>query len=570
MVGSTYEDAGATALDNLDGDRTSAIVVTGTVDTAIPGHYTIRYNVSDLSGNAAEEVTRIVTVAPAAVTASGGILTVSITNGIPGARLDLFNASHDSIGNGTADEQGKYTFTNVQSGEGYYIIQTINGVTGIPSNAVSVSSPVIVSTGGSNSEPDGVPVIVNGVVQESVGTQKVSRVDNKSVTTILVDENKLNAVLEKVDPGYVVIIPVSSDSDVIAGTMNGQLVSNMESNQAVVQIRTDSASYTLPANEINVNSLALQFGPNTNLRDIEISVKISKPEDSAVQTANVAASNNGLSLVIPPVDFTVEGTYGGKTIEITRFNAYVERTITIPDGVDPNRITTGTVVEPDGSVRHVPTKVEFKNGKYYATINSLTNSTYAVVWHPIEFADVENHWSKNAVNDMGSRMVISGTGDGKFNPDQDITRAEFAAIVVRALGLRLDNGASQFKDVSASDWFNSTVNTANAYGLIEGFEDGTFRPNDMITREQAMVIIARAMTISGLKGKLAASTAEQVLSPYGDATNASSWAKNGISDCVQAGVIKGVSSTRLAPQANITRAEVAAIAQRLLQKSDLI
>ncbi|MBO9596467.1 MAG: S-layer homology domain-containing protein, partial [Cohnella sp.] len=149
-------------------------------------------------------------------------------------------------------------------------------------------------------------------------------------------------------------------------------------------------------------------------------------------------------------------------------------------------------------------------------------------------------------------------------------RAEFAAIVVRALGLRLDNGPAQFKDVSASDWFNGALNTAIEYGLIEGFGDRTFRPNDKITREQAMVIIARAMTITGLKGKLAASAAEQTLSPYGDATNASSWAKAGIADCVQAGVVKGVSLTRLAPQANITRAEVAVIAQRLLQKSDLI
>lgn len=570
VVGNTYLDAGAMAVDNLDGDRTSAINVTNPVDTTIPGIYTICYNVSDLSGNAADEITRIVTVAPAAVTVNGGTQTVSIENAIPGAILDLYNASHASISNGTADAQGKYTFTNVQGGAGYYVIQTKNGVASDPSNSVSVSNPYTPVALPNNSSDDGVPVIVNGVVQESVATQKVSRVDNKSVTTIVVDENKLNAVLEKVDPGYVVIIPVSSDSDIVEGTLNGQLVSNMEKNQAVVQIRTDLASYTLPANQINVNSLAQQFGPNTNLGDIEISIKISEPEPSTQQRVNDAASSNGLTLVGPPVEFNVEGTYGGKTIEISKFNAYVERTIAIPDEIDPNRITTGTVVEADGTVRHVPTKVESKDGKYYATINSLTNSTYAVVWHPVEFADVENHWSKNAANDMGSRMVISGTEEGKFNPDQDITRAEFAAIVVRALGLKLDYRASSFNDVSASDWYNSAVNTANAYGLIDGFKDGTFRPNDKITREQAMVITARAMTISGLKEKLAASSAEQILSPYEDAAAASNWAKSGIADCVQSGVVTGASATRLAPQANITRAEVAVIAQKLLQKSDLI
>ncbi|WP_189032613.1 S-layer homology domain-containing protein [Paenibacillus albidus] len=74
----------------------------------------------------------------------------------------------------------------------------------------------------------------------------------------------------------------------------------------------------------------------------------------------------------------------------------------------------------------MPTKIVVIDGKPYAQINSLTNSVYSVIYSPITFADVNTHWAKEAVNDMGSRLVIDGSGEGSFEPGRDITRAEFA------------------------------------------------------------------------------------------------------------------------------------------------
>ena len=134
--------------------------------------------------------------------------------------------------------------------------------------------------------------------------------------------------------------------------------------------------------------------------------------------------------------------------------------------MDPNKITTGVYIDSDGSVHHVPTDVIVIEGKYFATINSLSGGTYSVIWHPLEFSDVANHWAKDAVNDIGSRLVIEGTGKGQFTPDQAITRAEFAAIVVRGLGLGLSQAATPFSDVKTTDWYNGAINTAYAYQLI--------------------------------------------------------------------------------------------------------
>ena len=211
-----------------------------------------------------------------------------------------------------------------------------------------------------------------------------------------------------------------------------------------------------------------------------------------------------------------------------------------------------------------------ENGHYYAKINSLTNSLYSVVWHPLEFSDMTKHWAKEAVNDMGSRMVVEGIGDGKFDPDRDITRAEFTEILVRGLGLKPETSTSSFTDVKMSDWYNGAINTAYAYHLVSGSDYGNFRPNAKITRQEAMTIISRAMKTSQLAAKLADQGASAVLRPFHDEQVQQLWAVTGMAETIQAGVVSGRSSTMLAPKENLTRAESATIMRRFLQKSSLI
>ncbi|WCN38340.1 DUF4073 domain-containing protein [Aneurinibacillus uraniidurans] len=414
-----------------------------------------------------------------------------------------------------------------------------------------------------------VEVLVNGKA-ENAGIVSTTKVNDQTVTTIAVDPKKLDDKLAAEGQHAIITIPVKTKSDVLVGELTGQMVKNMERKQAVIEIKTDKASYTVPAQQINIDAVSEQIGKSVNLQDIKVKIEISKPTAETTKIVENAAVKGEFTIVALPLNFTVKGTYGDKTIDVFKFNAYVERTIAIPDGVDPNKITTGVVVEPDGTVRHVPTKVVKIDGKYFAKIHSLTNSTYSIVWHPLEFKDVEKHWAKNAVNDMGSRMVISGVGHDLFNPDQDITRAEFAAIMVRGLGIKQEDGAVPFTDVKAADWYSGAVQAAYKYNLIRGFEDGTFRPNDKITREQAMAIIAKAMKITDLQAKLQPKEAGELLLPFIDAKQASEWAKEGVADCVQAGLVSGRNGQQLAPKEFISRAEVAAIVQRLLQKSELI
>ena len=413
-------------------------------------------------------------------------------------------------------------------------------------------------------------VTIDGGPGQPIATATTSEQDGQTVLTVAVDAAKLTEQLEQSGDKPVVTIPVTTSADKVIAALTGDAVEAMENKNAVLDIQTPIGSYKLPATEIRVDLLAVMLRGQGRESDIAVHVDIAKSDEAKVGLLWDAANSGSFTIVAPPIDFTVTATLGDKSVTIDTFSSYVEREIPIPDGVDASKITAAVALSKDGTTRSVSMKIVMRDGKSYAVINSLTNSTYALVSHQVTFGDIANHWAKKAINEMGSRLVISGTSDSLFSPDRDITRAEFAAIIVRGLGLKPENGISAFSDVEAGAWYSSVVNTAYEYRLINGFGDGMFRPNDKITREQAMVMIAKAMEITKLEGVTSEQSAMNVLRPFTDAKEVSSWAMDGVADSVQAGIVSGRDSNNLDPKRFITRAEVAIIIQRLLEKSDLI
>ncbi len=415
-----------------------------------------------------------------------------------------------------------------------------------------------------------VEVVVNGKTQNA-GTASTETLNNQTVSTVKVDAPTIQAKLASEGNNATVEIPIKTQADVVVGQLDGQTVKLMENSSATLVVRTSNVSYTLPAEQINIDAVSDQIGTQVALKDIKVNIKIEATSSSNAKIIESTASRNQYQVVVKPVDFEITCTSGNKTVEVSQFNGYVERLVAIPDGVDPSKITTGIVLNQDGSFAHVPTSVVTVNGKAYAKINSLTNSTYSVIWNPITFADVANHWAKGAVNDMASRLIMTGADKSHFLPDQEITRAEFIDAVVKGLGLmRTGEGKNLYSDVKKSDWYYDAITIANKYGIASGYDNGKFGPNDKITREQAMVIIGRAMKISGISKSLNEANATEILKSFSDIDKLSNYAKISAADCVKSGLITGKPGQKIAAKDNITRAEVAVIVQSLLKQAKLI
>ncbi|WP_214626762.1 InlB B-repeat-containing protein [Paenibacillus agaridevorans] len=392
----------------------------------------------------------------------------------------------------------------------------------------------------------------------------------RKVTTVIIDWNKDNQTLAGDSQGTVLEIEADAENDVLAAELSMELLKALIDRGGKIQLRTAFASYAIDASLLDLDALLEQLGPNGRAEDAVVRIEIAPSNDRIVRLLKERADVGDFQVIAPPVHFAVWVKAGDLEIEANNFAAYVERTISIPNGVNRRLMSTGVVIDPDGTVRHVPTRMLVNNGKYAGAMNSLTNSDYALIGYKAAFDDMKGHWASSSVHDMGSRLIIEGIGEGLFAPDRSIKRAEFAAILVRALGLGQNTraGFGKFSDVREGDWYAGAIGTAYEYGLIGGFEDGTFRPNDDVTREQAMIMIANAMGWTGLTDK--ADAGANPLSGFPDAAQASAWAEASLNKGLATGILSGTPNGELAPGAKLTRAQAAVMVQRLLKESGLI
>ena len=171
------------------------------------------------------------------------------------------------------------------------------------------------------------------------------------------------------------------------------------------------------------------------------------------------------------------------------------------------------------------------------------------------FADVAaSQWYYNAVNYVSEKGIMNGIGGNLFAPAQYVTRAMVAQVLYNMEGRPAVTTSAGFTDVNSSNWYAPAVNWAAATGLVDGYGNGRFGGNDNVTREQMVVILYRYAQYKGYNTMASAS-----LTGYADAASASSWAGQGLSWGVGAGVINGKSSTQLDPLGTATRAEIAQI-----------
>jgi hypothetical protein len=219
-------------------------------------------------------------------------------------------------------------------------------------------------------------------------------------------------------------------------------------------------------------------------------------------------------------------------------------------------------------MRPVPTLfTRDAGGKVKAVIMSRTNSVFALVQTDKAFTDVEKHWSKEFVNTLASKLIIEGKTKDAFAPNDQITRAEFATLLVKALGLPA-GGKADFTDVPSSAWYAGYVGAAVEAGIVSGYTDNTFKPNANISRQDMAVMISNALAAAGKAEKV--TDVDSKLAKFADSTQIASYAKESVAKAVQAGIITGRSADLFVPKANATRAEGATMIKQMLVRAGLM
>ena len=178
---------------------------------------------------------------------------------------------------------------------------------------------------------------------------------------------------------------------------------------------------------------------------------------------------------------------------------------------------------------------------------------------PRQFSDVTNHWAVHFIEELVQRQLINGFPDGTFRPEASLTRAEYAALLAKSFDFPRQVGAGDgtFRDIKSNFWAATAISKASAMGFISGFPDRTFRPQDNLTRVQAMISLVNGLGLTGGQPNL--------LIAYRDRAQIPSYATNIVATATQKRlVINYPQPNLLEPLRDITRAEIAAMLYQAL------
>ena len=245
--------------------------------------------------------------------------------------------------------------------------------------------------------------------------------------------------------------------------------------------------------------------------------------------------------------------------------------VNLPRGKTTNPVTVSlpkdsgdanyqAVVKTDGSL--TPSKYNPATTTMDGKIT--TSGTYTVQNNKKDFTDIANKSAEMqaAIRYLASKGIINGITDTSYAPDASISRAEIAALIVRALG-KLDNSATNsFTDVTSGDWYYSAAGSSQRMGIITGYEDKTFRGTTVINKEQIVVVAARVLT-SEMNYKTPGNPA-QYLSKYSDSV--SSWAQPQVALATRENLLIYREDGTFYGAKNMTRGDAAIIINRLFQK----
>ncbi|WP_036687340.1 S8 family serine peptidase [Paenibacillus tyrfis] len=413
---------------------------------------------------------------------------------------------------------------------------------------------------------------VSGSTEQSGSTPSVDAVVNQGQTsaslkrTVTTDGNTLTATITDADlkaalktesgtPVAVVVSVYATASQQVIVKLTPDQVNTLKASgeQNSVVVSNGNASISLPVSVLKRVPAAA---------GLNVAVRYDAERASAFADGFPGAKVTGT-----PVSFAVNTVNGSDTQPIAVSNRdFLKSSFIVSGNTDAN--TLGVLYIDNGKVYAVPANVALnKDGTRTVTVNRPGISTYAVATRAISFTDIDTSWAQSHIQALANRLLLNGTSASAFSPKEQVTRAQFSAMLVRALGLHAGSKAP-FQDVSASDWFADDIAAAYEAGLVNGVEEGRFDPHASISRQDLAVMLSRASSLIQLTPKSNPSR-----KPYADASEFAGYATNSIDAVTKSGLMSGdeIDGTpHFHPAAPTTREAAATVLYNLLQNGSLI
>lgn len=342
-------------------------------------------------------------------------------------------------------------------------------------------------------------------------------------------------------------------SATVSDEMGEEIVNQATENDSATVIIAPEMDDDVTSTEVTLPSATVDsIGADTNA-DIVISTPV----------ADVTLPNGGLSdLASAGGDITVSASVDGNTVKFT-VTANGEPVTEVTGGVtlvvpasDTTAGTVAVIVYDDGTREVVRKSVA---GDDSVTIPLSGSATVEIIDNSKDFDDVSaGAWYSDVVDFASSHELFNGTSATTFSPNDAMTRGMLAAVLANLESADVSGMQSAFNDVHDEEWYSESVAWAAENGIVNGYGDGAFGPNDAITREQLAAMLYNYADMLGLD-----TTARVSLAGYNDQPSA--WATDVMQWAVAEGLITGTSSDTLDPQGTATRAQVAAMLQRFIE-----
>jgi len=358
-------------------------------------------------------------------------------------------------------------------------------------------------------------------------------------------------------------VPESESAGIVAFPIDAlQEARRKWPNGSVAVIYRDT-SFEIPFSSVDFQQLAQSLNVGLSSSFLLLQIDTSAASMSSQLTAAINSSRS--QQLVSTVNFAAAITSSGGTPKpITSFGGYVKRSVSTAVAVDPGTTATVWYDSQASKLSYAPTSIETRNGKSIMTFQSRETGAFAVVKGAASFTDTAKHWANYEILLLSNKFITEGRAANLFDPKSPVTRGEFAMFIVRGLGLAGDKqAATKFKDVAASSPLAAYIGAASSAGIVKGMTDGTFKPNNPITREEITSMMVRAAEVGG-KPINAVSSPSSMLSQFPDNKKIGNWAQGDVARAVQVGIINGMSNGNFGAKENASRAEAAVMIKRML------